>query len=89
MWKLGSMKAHLVLLLALAGALQAARPDVVILHAEDWRSDTLGIAGNPVVKTSNLDALAEDGFRFTHGCVTTAICGVSRASLLELKKAAE
>jgi len=74
------MKA-LPLLLALSGALQAAQPNVVILYADDWRFDTLGIAGNPVVKTPNLDALAKDGFRFTHGCVTTAICGVSRASL--------
>lgn len=57
------------------------KPNVVILYADDWRFDTLGIAGNPVLKTPNLDALAKDGFRFAHSCVTTAICGVSRATL--------
>lgn len=56
--------------------------NIVVLYADDWRYDTLGCAGNPVVKTPNLDQLAGDGFRFTHNCVTTAICGVSRASLM-------
>ena len=59
----------------------AKKPNVVILYADDWRFDTLGAAGHTILKTPNLDALAEDGFRFTHSCVTTSICGVSRASL--------
>jgi arylsulfatase len=54
----------------------------VFLLADDWRFDTLGVAGNPVVKTPHLDQLAADGFRFTHARVTTSICGVSRSSLL-------
>ncbi len=56
--------------------------NVLILYADDWRYNTLGCAGNPVVKTPNLDQFATEGMRFTHACVTTAICGVSRASLL-------
>ncbi|WP_406698161.1 sulfatase [Singulisphaera sp. Ch08] len=55
--------------------------NIVVLYADDWRHDTLGCAGNPVVKTPHLDQLARDGFRFTRNCVTTSICGVSRASL--------
>lgn len=55
--------------------------NIVVLFADDWRHDTLGVAGNPVVKTPNLDQLASTGVRFTENCVTTAICGVSRASL--------
>lgn len=57
------------------------KPNVVILYADDWRFDTLGCAGNPIVKTPNLDVLAEKGVRFTRNCVTTSICGVSRATL--------
>ena len=63
----------------------AAEPkplNIVILYADDWRHDTLGCAGNPVVKTPHLDRLARGGVRFTRNCVTTSICGVSRASLL-------
>jgi arylsulfatase A-like enzyme len=55
--------------------------NVVVLYADDWRHDTLGVAGNPIVKTPHLDRLAREGFRFTHNCVTTSICGVSRATL--------
>ena len=55
--------------------------NILVLLADDWRYDTLGVAGHPVVKTPNLDRLAGEGLRFTHGCVSTAICGVSRASL--------
>jgi arylsulfatase A-like enzyme len=66
----------------LPAAVHAAAPmNVVILYADDWRFDTLGCAGNPVVKTPNLDRLSSEGVRFTQNCVTTAICGVSRASL--------
>lgn len=40
----------------------------------------MGVA-NPIVKTPVLDALAEEGVRFTENCVTTSICWVSRATL--------
>jgi arylsulfatase len=61
---------------------QATLPiNIVVLYADDWRHDTLGCAGNPVVQTPNLDQLARDGIRFTRNCVTTSICGVSRATL--------
>ena len=64
------------------GAVDPAPLNIVLLYADDWRHDTLGCAGNPVVQTPRLDALARDGVRFTHNSVTTAICGVSRASML-------
>jgi len=79
------MEKLLTFLLALTSfghAASAVKPlNVLVLYADDWRFDTLGCAGNPVVKTPNLDRLAGDGFRFTQNCVTTSICGVSRASL--------
>jgi arylsulfatase len=59
----------------------AGRPNVLVLFADDWRWDTLGCAGNPVVKTPNLDALAHQGVRFAQARVTTSVCWVSRASL--------
>jgi arylsulfatase len=63
-------------------AFAAERPlNVLVLYADDWRHDTLGIAGNPVVQTPELDRLAGEGLRFTRAAVTTSICGVSRATL--------
>ncbi len=72
-----------LLLLASAGAAfsKSEKPNVVVLFADDWRFDTLSCAGNPIVKTPNLDALAARGVRFRENCVTTSICGVSRATL--------
>ncbi len=47
-------------------AAAAAKPlNILVLYADDWRHDTLGVAGNPVVKTPNLDRLAGEGMRFT------------------------
>jgi arylsulfatase len=69
-------------LAAMIAPLAAAKPlNVVVLYADDWRHDTLGCAGHPVLKTPNLDRLAKEGVRFTRNCVTTSICGVSRATL--------
>lgn len=62
-------------------AAAAGRLNVLVLYADDWRHDTLSSAGNPVVKTPRLDALAREGVRFTQNRVTTSICGVSRATL--------
>lgn len=66
----------------IAYANEDAPLNVLILYADDWRFDSLSCAGNSVVQTPNIDALARDGVRFTNNYVTTSICGVSRASLL-------
>ena len=52
--------------------------NILLLYADDWRYDTLGVAGNPIVKTPVLDALSQEGVRFTENCVTTSICWVFR-----------
>jgi arylsulfatase A-like enzyme len=80
------MRLHLLAVLLFAACLPAAAADtrplnIVLLYADDWRFDTLGVAGNPIVRTPNLDRLAASGVRFTQAAVTTAICGVSRATL--------
>jgi len=78
------MAALVATALAFWGCLAATaseRLNVLVLYADDWRHDTLGCAGNPIVKTPRLDQLAQEGLRFTHNCVTTSICGVSRATL--------
>eukprot|EP00752_Nemacystus_decipiens_P016620 g14860.t1 len=76
----------LTLLIAVACPLSSAADDakpmnILLLYADDWRHDTLGVAGNPIVKTPVIDELAGKGIRFTENCVTTSICGISRASL--------
>lgn len=70
-----------ILASAVGSAAATEKMNVLVLYADDWRHDTLGAAGNPVVKTPHLDRLASQGMRFTHNCVTTSICGISRANL--------
>lgn len=62
--------------------LASAPLNIVVLYADDWRFDTLGAAGNRYVHTPNVDRLATQGVYFRNAAVTTAICGVSRATLL-------
>lgn len=67
-----------------AGALQAAtpRPNIVMIVADDHGTDALGCYGNPVIRTPHLDALANDGIRFTNAFCTVASCSPSRSVIL-------
>ncbi len=56
--------------------------NILFLYADDWRHDTLGVARTQPVKTPFLDKFSRDGIRFTHNCVTTSMCWISRASQL-------
>jgi hypothetical protein len=55
--------------------------NILLLFGDDWRHDSVGSASNGLVKTPFLDNLATQGIRFTHNCVTTSVCWVSRATL--------
>jgi arylsulfatase A-like enzyme len=57
-------------------------PNVVVLVIDDTRWDSIGVAGNRIVRTPRLDRLAAEGIRFSQARVTTSICMVSRATLL-------
>lgn len=60
----------------------AARPNFLFILTDDQRFDTLGCAGNPIIRTPNIDRLARNGIRFERAFVTTPICAASRASIL-------
>ncbi len=62
-------------------ATQTRRPNIIFLLTDDQRWDTMGCAGNPIIQTPNMDAMAADGVRFTNAFVTTSICCSSRASV--------
>lgn len=56
--------------------------NVLLVVSDDHRHDALGCAGNPVVKTPNIDRLAASGVRFTHAFAEVPICTPSRAAYL-------
>jgi arylsulfatase A-like enzyme len=57
------------------------RPNVLFITLDQFRADTLGCAGHPLVKTPNLDALASRGVRFARHYSQAAPCGPGRAAL--------
>lgn len=52
-----------------------------MLVTDDHRADALRCAGNRIIRTPNMDALAAGGVRFSNAFVTTSICASSRASI--------
>ncbi|EGD54181.1 sulfatase family protein [Gordonia neofelifaecis] len=58
------------------------RPNVVLIMADQLRADHVGFGGNTVVRTPNLDRIAERGARFDRAYVANPICMPNRASLL-------
>lgn len=58
------------------------RPNILVIVADQLRADHLGFGGNPVVKTPNLDALAERGMVFENATVANPTCMPNRASLV-------
>lgn len=65
-----------------AGAQPAARPNVVLIIADDLAWNDLGAFGNAAVRTPNIDRLARGGLRFDRAFVTASSCSPSRASLI-------
>ena len=57
------------------------KPNIIFILTDDQRWDALGFAGNPIIKTPNMDKLAGSGLFFKNAFVTTSICAASRASL--------
>jgi arylsulfatase A len=70
-----------VLLFVPLAAQSAARPNVIILLADDLGSKDIGCDGGPV-KTPALDRLAANGVRFTDFHSGASVCLTARATLL-------
>ncbi len=59
-----------------------AKPNIIVLIADDISMNDFGCYGHPVVKTPNIDALADDGLRFTNAFLTTSSSSPSRSSII-------
>jgi arylsulfatase A-like enzyme len=60
----------------------AAKPNIVYLLADEWRASATGYAGDPNVKTPNLDRLAKEGLLFRNAVSVCPVCTPYRASLM-------
>ncbi|MDR1284504.1 MAG: arylsulfatase [Opitutaceae bacterium] len=58
------------------------RPNILLIHVDQWRGDCLSIEGHPVVHTPYLDQLALEGARFRRAYSATPVCIPARAALM-------
>ncbi len=59
-----------------------ARPNVLLIVADDLGWGELGCQGNKEIPTPNVDSIATNGIRFTNGYVSGPYCSPTRAGLL-------
>ncbi len=65
-----------------AKAAEPARPNIVIIFADDLGWGDLGCYGHPNIRTPHLDRMAAEGMRFTEFYSAAEVCTPSRAALL-------
>ena len=89
MYGLQSDRLKLIVIAALGGLMfsllpsQAAggRPHIIMFMSDDHSADLAGCYGDKVIRTPNLDALADEGMVFTHFFSVAPICGPSRTAI--------
>jgi len=64
------------------GKSAADRPNILLITADDLGWKDLSCYGSTNLHTPNIDALAEEGVRFTNAFVTSPSCSASRASII-------
>lgn len=57
------------------------KPNIILIMVDQLTASAMSCAGNEYVKTPAMDALAEDGIRFSRSYVTYPLSGPSRSSL--------
>lgn len=65
-----------------SGGRTLRHPNIVYIFADQWRASATGYAGDPNVKTPNLDRLAGESVNFHNAISVCPICTPYRASLL-------
>ena len=60
----------------------AGRPNFLFIITDQQRADHLSCAGNPVLHTPHLDALAQRGRRFENFYVNSGVCQSNRATIM-------
>ena len=70
----------LTLLLAAAGTL-AAKPNIILIMADDVGYECFGCYGSEQYSTPNIDRMAQNGMRFEH-CYSQPLCTPSRVKIM-------
>jgi arylsulfatase A-like enzyme len=58
------------------------KPNIIVIMTDDHAIQAISAYGSKLIKTPNLDRLANEGIRFNQAYVTNSICAPARAVLL-------
>lgn len=58
------------------------RPNIILILADDLGYGELGVYGQKIIETPNIDTLAKDGIKFTQHYAGAPVCAPSRCVLL-------
>ena len=72
----------LLLLYLLSACQKPEPPNVLILHTDQWRAQAFGYAGDPNVKTPNIDRLSSESANISLAVAGMPVCTPHRASLM-------
>ncbi|MCX7012493.1 MAG: sulfatase [Candidatus Sumerlaeota bacterium] len=67
---------------SLAASDPPSRPNILYVLCDQWRGQALSCAGDPNIQTTNLDALAAAGARFTRCYSNSPLCTPHRSMLM-------
>lgn len=70
------------LLAPFAAVAQGRKPNIVLLVADDLGFAEIGVHGCKDIPTPNIDSIANNGVRFSHGYVSCPVCSPTRAGLM-------
>ncbi|TDQ37390.1 sulfatase family protein [Aureibacillus halotolerans] len=58
------------------------KPNIILIQTDQQSADTLGVYGNPIVKTPHLERLAQNGVVFDNAFCNYPACSPSRSSMM-------
>ncbi|MGE3315384.1 MAG: sulfatase [Planctomycetaceae bacterium] len=76
------MTTVLLLCSAASAAPPDGRPNILFIFSDDHASHAMSCYGSKIVKTPNLDRIANEGMLFKNCFCTNSVCGPSRAVIL-------
>lgn len=60
----------------------AERPNILFIMSDDHAYQAISAYSDKLIKTPNIDRIAQEGILFSNACVTNSICAPSRATIL-------
>ena len=58
------------------------QPNIIFVFGDQWRAQAFGYAGDPNVKTPNIDRLQRESLHFVNAVSGVPVCSPYRATLL-------